>query len=565
MLNLKQAIADDIVEGVKAAFAKASAPAAGLEVVVKKTDGPEHGDYASPVALALTKILKKPPLEIVEEIVKHMPKKEYIGRVTAAAPGFLNIQLSAGWLTARLDNVLDQDVTADLVLGKGKSVNMEFISANPTGPLTIGNVRSAFPADTLGNVFQAVGYSVTREYYFNDAGQQIKKLGESILRRTLQAQGETVEYPEELYQGEYVKDVAVKVAEQLQENEGKQFTTTDLQDAVLIERLGKEAATMLMAHIKDTIVNVLKITFTSWVSEQQIRDSGAIDTVLKKLESQDNVYKKDGAVWFRSSKYGDEKDKVLVKSNGEFAYIMPDLGYHENKFERGFDVILTFVGADHLDQMKKVKKAMEVLGHDVSKLHFPINQWFRLIKDGKPVKLSKRRGNVTTPEDLINEVGYDATRFFFLQHDLKSQMDFDLSLAKEKSEKNPVYYVQYAYVRLQSILRRAKEEGVIKEAGEVVELSAAMELNHVAEVALMKAMYRLPETLVDIAQNFTVHQLTYYAHDLASAVHSFYKQVRVLDGEDSELKMQRLQLVLAARAVLGKILDLLGISKPDVM
>ncbi len=558
MLNLKQAIQDDIETGIKEAFGDLKKD---IPVVVRIADDVEHGDYASPIALSLSKILKKKPLEIVEEIVKHMPKKEYLGRVTAAEPGFLNVRISPGWLTARLDNVLDQDVTAELTLGKGKSVNLEFISANPTGPLTIGNIRSAFPADTLGNVFQAVGYNVTREYYFNDAGQQIKKLGESILRRILQ----TGEYPEELYQGEYVKDVAQKVAEQFRENEGKEFSTKDLEDADLILRLGKAAATMLMAHIKDTIANVLKITFTSWVSEQQIRDSGAIDAVLEKLRKQGDAYDEDGAVWFKSTKYGDEKDKVLVKSNGEFAYIMPDLGYHENKFEREFDLIFTFVGADHLDQMKKVRQAMEVLGHDVSKLHFPINQWFRLIKDGKPVKLSKRRGNITTPEELIAEVGYDATRFFFLQHDLQSQMDFDLDLAKERSEKNPVYYVQYAYVRLQSILRRAKEEGVIKEVGEVMELTSHAELTHTAEIALMKQMYRLPEVLVDIAESFAVHQLAYYAHDLASAVHSFYKQVRVLGGDRGELIMHRLQLVLAARAVLGKTLDLLGISKPDVM
>lgn len=546
---------EDIKEGVKAAFKKDVVP------VVKLADNTEHGDYASPVALQLAKQLKKKPLEIVEAIAKKMPKKEYIGRVTAAEPGFLNVFINPGWMTARLDNILDQDVTADLTFGKGKSVNLEFISANPTGPMHIGNIRPAFTADTLANILASVGYNVTREYYINDAGQQIKKLGVSLLRRILQ----TSEYPEDLYQGEYIKDVATKIAERWREDDGREFQDNDLESQEIITKLAREASDMLLNDIKDVLRNVMKIEFNVWTSEQALRDEGKVEEALAELRKRGATYKKEGKEWLKTTDFGDEQDRVVVKADGEYAYIASDIAYFVNKYERNFDLILTFLGADHAGHIPKVKAAMKALGKDVDRLVFLVASWVRFVRDGQPVKLSKRQGNLVMPEDLIEEVGYDVARYFLLQHDLKSHMIFDLGLAKEKSDKNPVYYVQYAYVRLQSILRRAKEEGVMKEIGEIIELTSSAELTHTAEISLMKQMYRLPEVLTDIAESFAVHQLTYYAHDVASAIHFFYKHVPVLATEDENLKRHRLQLVLAARAVLGKILDLLGISKPDVM
>ena len=566
MLNLKAALEGDVRAGLEAALGAGELAGVGdIPKIVIERPQAERGDYASPIALALAKKTGKKPLEIVEIIAKHMPKKEYVGRLKGEEPGFLNIYLNPGWLTARLDDITEQDICADIGVGAGKSVNLEFISANPTGPLTLGNVRTAFTADTLGNVLECAGYNVTREYYFNDAGEQIRKLGQSAARRELQARGEDVSYADDLYQGDYVRDVAAVIAEKLRENEGKELVVVDLEDAAMIERVGREAAVLLMTEIKKMISEDLKIEFDSWISEQQIRESGAVDEVLEKLKAVGDVYEKDGALWFAARKYGDEKDKVLVKSGGEYAYITPDLGYHKDKFDRGFDYIFTFLGADHQDQVSKIRGAMRSLGYDVDKLYFPIGQWFRLIRDGKPVTLSKRAGHIATPRDLIAEVGYDAARFFMVQHKLDTHMDFDLNLAKERSDKNPVYYVQYAYVRLQSILRRAKQEGMIEHLGMHVEAAERPALTHTLELELMRQLYRLAEVIADIAVSFEAHRLAYYAQDLAKSVHVFYKHVPVLATEDKNILRSRLQLVYAAREVLSRTLNLLGVSKPEVM
>lgn len=559
MLNLKQAIREDIGKGVKAAFKKEVLP------VVKQADDPEHGDYASPVALQLAKQLKKKPLEIVEAIAKGMPKKEYIGRVTAAEPGFLNVFINPGWLTARLDNVIQEDIGAEFTIGKGKSINLEFISANPTGPMHLGNARTAFAADTLARVFSCVGYNVIREFYINDAGRQVERLGESVMRRILQSQQEKIDFPEGLYQGEYTKDIAKQIAEWYRENENKVFAASDLENKDLMGKIAREAVHISQAANEKSVKEVLQIDFDVWASEAKLRDEGKVKEMVDTLRQTDYVYTKDSATWLKTTAFGDDADRVLVKKDGEYAYIAADIAYFKTKYDRGFDKIFTFLGADHIGHVPSLQAAMKILQYDVEKLEFLVSAWMRFRQGQEAVKLSKRAGNIVTPKDLIAEVGYDVARFFMLQHDLKSHLVFDLDLAKEKSEKNPVYYVQYAYVRLQSILRRAKEEGVMKDIGEVMELTSSGELTHTAEIALMKQMYRLPEVLTDIAENFAVHQLTYYAHELASAIHFFYKHVPVLATEDEGLKRHRLQLVLAARAVLGKTLDLLGISKPDVM
>lgn len=568
MLNLRQALAGDIAEGVKAAFGEVGK----FSVVVKQTDAPRqsggqasHGDYASPVALQLAKQFQKKPLEIVEAIVNAMPKKEYIGRLAAAEPGFLNIFISPGWMQARLDDVLEQDLAAEFTLGHGKSVNLEFISANPTGPMTMGNARPAFAADTLAHVLARVGYNVTREFYVNDAGEQVRKLGESVLRRILQAQSSDVDFPEELYQGEYVKDVAAVVAEQYRETEGRVFRVTDLENRELIDEISQKALQLLHAQNVQTTKDVLGVKMDVWASEAELRRRGAVDAIIEKLRTKGATYIKDGAEWLAATKFGHDKDVVLVKKDGSYAYFAPDVAYNQDKYDRGFHLIFTFLGADHLDHYPRVLAAMRALGNDVSRWHYFVVQFFRLMRGGKPVKLSKRAGAIATPKDLIDEVGYDAARFFFLQHDLKSHMDFDLDLARERSEKNPVYYVQYAYVRLQSILRRAKEEGVITNVGEAIELTSEAALTHTAEVGLMKQIYRWPEVVEDIAASFAVQQLTVYARELATAVHFFYKHVPVLRSDDRDVTLHRIQLVLAARKVLGETLDLLGISKPDVM
>lgn len=567
MLNLAESLKADITAGIMAAMKAGVLPSVATlpPVVIKPSDDNDHGDYASPFAMSLSKLMKKAPLEIVEATASHMEKPEYLGKLEAAAPGFLNIWISPGWMSSRLDNVLHHDVCADITIGAGKAVNLEFISANPTGPLTLGNARTAFTADTLANVLSCAGFNVTREYYINDAGAQIAKLGESVLRRILQSQGETVDFPEEMYQGDYITELAQEIAEKLQEDKGKEYTKEDLEDEEIKRDISQQAMQTLLAHIKQTVAEDLKIKFDVWTSEAALKKEGLIEVVLQKLREHGVTYEKDGAEYLKTTQFGDEKDRVLVKKNKEYAYIAPDIAYHQNKFDRKFDLLFTFLGADHQGHVPKLQAAMQALGNDVNKLKFPIGQWFSLVRDKKVVAMSKRKGNIYTPKELIDEVGYDAARFFFVQHKLDTHMEFDLDLAKEKSERNPVYYVQYAYVRLQSILRRAKEEGVISEIGMNFEMTSHPVLTHTTELHLMRTMYRFPELVAGIADDFMVHQLVYYAQDLAKAIHAFYKNVPVLAEEAEAVKMSRLQLVLAAQGLLGKTLDLLGVSKPDIM
>ncbi|MCH8748414.1 arginine--tRNA ligase [Patescibacteria group bacterium] len=567
MINLKQALIEDIAAGVAAAQKAGDLPKQKKlpAVVVERPENDEHGDYASPVALSLAKGMKKEPLEIVEAIITQMPKNQYVGKLEGVAPGFLNVRLNPGWLTARLDDVVEADLCGGVVVGEGQKVNLEFISANPTGPLTLGNIRTAFTVDTLGNVMECAGYAVTREYYVNDAGEQIVKLGQSVLRRILQAQGKKIAYPEELYQGEYIKEVAATVAETFVENKGKEFTKEDLKEAATVAEVSKAAMQLLLSEIKTSIKADLKIEFDVFTSERKLRESGAVDDIIKKLKRKKAIYTKEGASFLKTTKYGDDEDRVVVKSNGEYSYFAPDIAYHQDKFKQQYDEIFTFLGADHAGHVPRMRAAMEWLGNDNAKLHFETAQFLRLVRDGKTVKLSKRAGEIVTPHQLIAEVGYDAARYFMVQHALSTHMDFDLDLAKERSERNPVYYIQYAYVRLQAILRKAKQEGAITKVGETVELSSRAELTHTTELALMKQLYRFSEVVAEVATTYQVHDLAYYAHDLARSVHVFYKNVPVLGADSERLVQHRLQLVLAARAVLDKVLGLLGISKPDVM
>jgi arginyl-tRNA synthetase len=568
MINLQTALAADITEGLQKAIEADVLPALKKfpQLTVERPGDPARGDYASPIGLILSKPLKKPPLDIIEAVVAHMPKKEYVGKIDAVEPGFLNIRINPGWMAARLDDVIEQAVSVDPSLGGGKRVNFEFISANPTGPLHLGNIRTAFSVDTLANVLTAAGFNVTREYYINDAGQQVRKLGESVIRRALLARGETVEYPADLYQGEYINDVAKILVEQLAENEGQEFTDHELTDTAAIEKVGEGAAALLLSDIKRMITEDLKISFDVWTSERQLRASGAVEETLKMLRDKKATYKDEqGTEFLRTSAYGDSEDRVLVKRDGEYAYIAPDIAYHRDKFERKFDKIFTFIGADHQGHAPKLRAAMQALGYDVTRLHIVAAQWLRFMRDGQPVKLSKRRGNIVTPADLIAEVGYDAARYFLTMHALTTHLDFDLGLAQERSEKNPVYYVQYAYVRLQSIIRRAKEEGVIMKVDDHIELTSHAALTQTKELDLMRAIYRYPEIIAEVAASFEAQRLIYFVQDLARAIHSFYNEVSVLGTDSEEVRNSRLQLVLAARKVLSQALDLLGISKPDVM
>ncbi|MEO6077405.1 MAG: arginine--tRNA ligase, partial [Candidatus Andersenbacteria bacterium] len=385
-----------------------------------------------------------------------------------------------------------------------------------------------------------------------------------VLRRMIQEAGHRVEFPEDLYQGEYITDIAKNIAEYYTETEKKEFVVKDLEDEKLLADISARAMQACLAEIKKTILDDLHIEFDIFSSEQAVKDSGEIEQILTKLRKKDLTHKKEGAEFLKTTEFGDDKDRVIVKKDGQYAYITPDIAYHQNKFDRKFDSIMTFLGADHQGHIPKLKAAMSALGNDTEKLQMITAQFLAIVKGGKPVKLSKRKGNVYGPKDLIDEIGYDVARFFMVQHALTHHMVLDLEVAKEKSDANPVYYVQYAYVRLQSILRKAKEMGIAIDDGSQ-EISSQVVLSNDSERALALALHKFPEIVEDIATSFSVHQLPLFAYDLARAINVFYRDVPVLAEEDEKLRLSRLQIAYSAQFVLGKILDLLGISKPDVM
>ncbi len=562
MMNLRTYLINDISEGVQRAKEAGVLAFEGEDILVqvKRTDDMLHGHYSSSIALQIASRMQVDPMSIAEAIVSHMPEREYIQTVEGAKPGFLNITLRDVYLASRIDDVSEEEIRFACNVGSGKSVNMEFISANPTGPLTIGNARTAFSAETLANVMEYAGYNVIREYYINDSGEQIRRLGESVLRRILMAQGHEVEFPEDLYQGEYILDIAKRIVEEYKETDGKTFAPDDLADEELLGVLSKKSMRMCLHAIQKTIADDLHISFDVWTSEQAIRDSGEIERVLDILREKQLMYKKDGAEFLKTTKFGDDKDRVMVKKNGAYAYIAPDLAYHQLKFDRKFDLLFTYLGADHQGHIPKLKAALTALGNDTEKLHMVVAQWLEIVREGKQVALSKRKGNVYSLKELIDEIGYDAARFFMVQHALHSHMVLDLDVAKEKSEANPVYYIQYAYVRLQSIIRKANEQRLAPSANEV-----PVTITHDSERELALRMFAFPEIIEDIASSFAVHQLSHVAYDFARAVNAFYRDVQVLHEENEELRNSRLQMVVSAHCVLGQIIDLLGIGKPDVM
>lgn len=534
-------------------------------IIVKRTEDSAHGHYASPVALALSKLLKKPPLEIAKVIAGHMPKREYISKTETAAPGFLNITIRSEYLASRLDDISQENLCDSCTIGAGKSINMEFISANPTGPLTLGNARPAFSADTLANVFTCAGYNVTREYYINDGGEQIGRLGESVLRRILQQEGHDVEFAEDLYQGEYISEMAKVIAERYKEEHGKIFTPADVENTELRGSLSQEAMQACLVAIKKTIQDDLNISFDVWSSEQAVKDSGEVENVLEKLREKNLMYTKDGAEFLKTTEFGDDQDRVMVKKNGAYAYITPDVSYHQDKFNRKFDLIFTFMGADHQGHAPKLTAALKALGNDTEKLRMMIVQFLAVTRGGTTVSLSKRKGNIYSLKDLIEEIGYDAARYYLVSHALSSHMTLDLDVAKERSERNPVYYVQYAYVRLQSVIRKAKEAGILPIGDIDHEVAPHVVMSNASETALALELFRFPEVIEDIATSFAVHQLPVYAYSLARAITTFYHDAPIMSEEDATIQKSRLQIAITAHSVMGQVLDLLGISKPDVM
>lgn len=524
------------------------------QVVVERPQREEHGDYATTVALQLASTIPMPPRRIAEAIVSHIPAAEFAAKVEAAGRGFINFALDDDWLIQQVDEILAAGESyGDLPLGQGRKVQVEYGSANPTGPLHVGFARNIVIGDSLANVLEAASYDVQREYYVNDAGTQMRLFVETLYARYAQALGREEPIPEKGYLGAYMIELGNEVAQQ----EGDRFLNMPREQAVAaLYEIGLEK---MLSSIKDD-VSMMGVAYDRWFSERSVYDSGLFDHILTILRQKGHVADREGAVWFVSSGLGDEKDNVLIRSDGEPGYLASDIAYHYDKFiQRGFQRVIDIWGADHQGHVPRMKAAMKAIGVNPNNLVLILYQLVTLKRGGQVVRLSKRTGDIITLREVLDEIGPDAVRFLLLARAADSQMDLDLDLAKEQSSENPVYYVQYAHARIASILRYA--EGIDFSDGDV------SLLGHETELALIRQMLRLPEVVELAATNLSPHILPYYAQELAGAFHPFYKQCRVVSSipEDMPLNKARLKLVAAAKIVLARVLDLMGVNAPEAM
>jgi len=490
-----------------------------VKVKVERPQDSVFGDYATNVAM----ILKKNPQEIADVI-----KDSTILEKIEVKAGFINFFLSKKYLQKQIKEILKKkEKFGQIKIGKREKVNVEFISANPTGPLTLGNGRGGFCGDVLANVLTKAGFKAEREYYVNDTGEQVRKLGHSIL-------GDS----EAVYRGDYIEELRKKI-------KGENA-----------EKIGEKAAEIILKETIKPTVGKMKIKFDTWFSEKSLYQKKEVNKVLDFLEKEGSSYKKERALWFKSTEFGDDKDRVLIKADGEPTYFLSDIAYLKNKIKRGFKTLFFFWGADHFGYINRIKAAAGVLGFDKDNVRIVIMQLVRLIRQGEEVKMSKRAGVYVTLDELIDEVGLDAARFFFLTRSPDTHLNFDLDLAKEQSEKNPVYYVQYAYARICSILKKTEIKNPVTENLKL--------LNHPSELNLIKQLIRLPEIIEDTRRDYQVQRLPQYSVDLATVFHQFYRDCRVISG-DKKLSKARLSLVLAAKIVFKNTLDLMGVSAPGKM
>ena len=523
------------------------------EVPVEHPPSPEFGDYASSLPLKLARSARRSPMSIAETLAGLIPPTEEIKKVEVAPPGFINFFLSESWLARQVEEILLQgEAFSDLDVGKGTRVQVEFVSVNPTGPLHVGHGRGAILGSTLANVLSAASYDVAREYYLNDAGTQIEAFKRSLWARYQQVQGIDVELPAEGYVGQYVVDLAKELTAEY----GDRFLK--MPDEEAIKELGQIGLGRMVAAIKADL-EAVDVTFHTWFSEKSLYEESQYQKALSILREAGYVAEKEGALWFVSTALGEDKDNVIVRTNGLPTYFASDIAYHYNKFvERGYDKVIDIWGADHQGHVARMKAAVAALGMNPDRLQIIITQMVTLRRGEDIIRVSKRTGELITLREVIDEVGADACRFFFLSRSADSQMDFDLELAKEQSAENPVYYVQYAHARIASILRLAAERGASGSGGDVSLLTDE------AELSLIRKMLLLPELVEMVAQNLAPHHLPHYAQDLATAFHWFYKQCRVV-SEDEALTSARLKLVDAARVVLARTLGLMDMTAPERM
>ena len=518
-------------------------PAIGLE----RPAHPEHGDWASNAAMQLAPVARMAPMRIADALLAHLERSPAIADVEVAPPGFLNIRLDPTWVGAQVAEIL----AAGSAYGRGtaeapRRINVEFVSANPTGPLTVGNARGAFVGDVLSRVLEAAGHDVAREYYFNDFGTQVANLGLSVLARR-----NGTELPEDGYRGEYVEQLAAELPEPLR----AEATAQPDQAAWIV---GRWASERVRAGIEASLER-LGVHFDLWKEEGSLHSEGWVERSVDRLRAGGHVYQEDGATWFRSTAFGDDKDRVIVRSNGQPTYFASDIGYVSEKFSRGFDEVIYIWGADHHGTVARLRNAAGAMGYDRDAVRMLLIAWVRFVRDGVEIPMSKRSGEFITLDDVLSEVGVDAARWFFSSRAYTTGIDFDLELAKKQSNENPVYYVQYAHARASSILRHAAEVDARPDPARAGEL-----LVHPSEQALIRHLLDFPDAVATAAERRETHEVPRYAYELASAFSAFYRDCKVL-SEDAGLTSARLALADATRSVLANGLALLGISAPDSM
>jgi len=517
-----------------------------------------HGDITTNIAMLLAKAAKKNPRTIAQEIISKLNvESKYVSKVEIAGPGFINFHFTEEFFTAQIDSILQNpELFGKTNIGGGKKTQVEYVSANPTGPLSVGHGRQAAIGDTIANLLIWTGHDVTREYYYNNAGRQMRMLAESTYARYMQLFDTEYVFPEDGYQGDYISIIAAD----LKKERGDSIVSLPAEKA--LEACKEFAERELFESIKKALAK-MGVVHDVFFNEDSLYSSGKLQEVIEEFRNKGLAYDQEGAVWLKTTALGLEQDRVIVKSTGEPTYRLPDIAYHREKFCRGFELVVDVFGADHIATIPDVLAGVKALGYDPEKVKVVIHQFVTLMRDGQQVKMSKRLANFITLDELIDEVGSDAVRFFFLMRSISSHLEFDLDLAKEQSEKNPVYYLQYAHARIASILRFAESQGTFSEKESFTDIDYGL-LKGQAEVALVKLLLDFPETIESCAMSFEPHHLTTYLHDTATAFHKFYHEHRVVIPE-VDLAKARLALCLATKIALANGCKILGISAPDRM
>lgn len=545
-----QSIEIELKKAIKQAIQKNFDLEVSLEqIAIEIPKNKDHGDFSSNVAMQLARTLKQNPRNIATQITEALDKESCsVSSMEIAGPGFINFTLDTNRYSKVIEEILEKKENYGQQPSNGIKVNLEYVSANPTGSLHLGHARGAAWGDSCARIMKKAGYDVTREYYVNDAGNQITNLALSLNARYRQAHGIDTEIGADGYLGDDVKEKGYALAKEYP-NQYLEPTPENL------NFFRKEGITFELDKIKEDLKEY-RVEFDVWSSEQAIRDAGKVEEALQLLDEKGYTYRKDGALWFTTTKFGDDKDRVLQKTDGSYTYLVPDIAYHNDKFKRGFDVLVDFFGADHHGYIPRLKGSMTALGNDADKLHVDIIQMVRLVSNGEEVKMSKRLGNATTISELVESVGVDAARYFFVQRALDSHLDFDVELAKKQSNDNPVYYAQYAHARMCSIQKQATD----------IALADHFErLNHEKEIELLKTLQEFNKVITESARTRQVHKVCHYIQNLASKFHSFYNACKVLDSQDIELTSQRLALVKATQIVLANALECIGVQAVESM